>query len=246
MGGQYIEPMPTLDTLRPRLASRCEVCRQWSRGQALCADCVARYAAPVPRCRRCGLRTGLVVEACGECLREPPPFARTVCVADYGHPWDGLIAAFKFSGRAELAAPLAERLVQAVREAGAPLPALLLPVPLSPARLRERGYNQAWEIARRAAKSLGLACDATLLQRPALDGAHQTELGRAARLRNLASAFMLDPRRRGRVEGLYVALVDDVMTTGATATQAAATLLRGGAASVELWVLARTPDRRDA
>jgi len=223
------------------LMGQCAVCRQWGRG-ALCADCIARYAAPQPRCARCGLRLGLPAPACGACLREAPPHLRTVCAVDYEHPWDALIAAFKFHGRPELAKALAQRLVAAVQRADAPLPMLLLPVPLSPRRLAERGYNQAWELARRAAAALKLPADATLLQRPVEQEAHQAELTRAERLRNLQGAFMVDPRRRAALEGRHVALVDDVMTTGATLHQAAHALLRGGAASVQAWVLARTPD----
>ena len=163
----------------PALQGQCDVCRQWCHG-ALCADCIARYAAPVPRCARCGLRLGLPAPACGDCLRDPPPFEHTVCAADYGHPWDALIADFKFHGRPELAATLAQRLIDAVRHAGTPLPTLVLPVPLSPGRLAERGYNQAWELARRAAlQPWQLPADAALLQRP-LDTAHQDELCRAA------------------------------------------------------------------
>ncbi len=233
--------MPALAPALPRLASQCEVCRQWGL-QALCGDCVARYAAPRPRCARCGLRLGLPAPACGDCLRDPPPFTHTACAADYGHPWDALIAAFKFHGRAELAGVLALRLAVAVRAAGQPLPTLLLPVPLSATRLAERGYNQAWELARRLGRRFGIAADATLLQRPVDTAAHQAQLGRAERQRNLAATFMVDPRRRERLRGAHVALVDDVMTTGATAREVSTTLLRAGAAQVDIWVLARTPD----
>lgn len=223
-----------------RLCSQCEVCRQWA-DAALCAHCVSRFAAAVPRCGRCGLRLGLPAPACGGCLRDAPPFEQTVCAADYAFPWDALIAAFKFQGRPELATPLAERLLAAVRASPAPLPGLVVPVPLAPARLAERGYNQAWELARRLASALGVAADARLLWRPA-DSPHQADLGRAERQRNLRSAFMVDPRRRSELRGARVALVDDVMTTGATAREAAAALLRGGVAVVDVWVVARTPE----
>lgn len=226
---------------RVRPSSQCEVCRQWT-DSALCADCVVRFAAPVSRCRRCGLRLGVAAPACGACLREPPPFEHTVCAVDYGFPWDALIADFKFHGRAELATVLAERLRVAVVAADAPRPRWLVPVPLAPARLAERGYNQAWELARRLGRALGAAADAALLWRPA-DQAHQADLNRVERQRNLRSAFMTDPRRRGDLQGSRVALVDDVMTTGATAREAAAALLRGGAAAVDVWVVARTPER---
>ncbi len=222
------------------LPQQCEVCRQWS-DAGLCAECVTRYAAPRPRCARCGLVLGMAAASCGACLRDPPPFEHTVCVADYGFPWDALISAFKFRGRAELAGLLAARLVAAVRAAALPRSSLVLPVPLSPQRLAERGYNQAWEVARRAAAALQLPADATLLQRP-LETAHQADLGRGERQRNLRTAFMADPRRRAMLQGARVALVDDVMTTGATAREASTVLLRAGAAAVDLWVLARTPE----
>ncbi len=240
MAGQYIEPMLRAAPALPRLPCQCEVCRQWSTS-ALCPDCVARYAAPRPRCARCGLALGRAAAMCGDCLRDPPPFTHTVCVADYAFPWDALIGAFKFQGRAELAGVLAARLLCAVQAAALPAPELVLAVPLSPRRLVERGYNQAWEVARRVAAGLRVPADATLLQRP-LETAPQAALRRSDRQRNLRSAFMADPRRRASLHGRRVALVDDVMTSGATAREASAVLLRAGAAAVELWVLARTPE----
>ena len=265
MRGQYIEPMlrSSLSRALPSRAlfsaltrgqppSQCEVCRQWGTS-ALCTDCIARYAAPLPRCHRCGLRLGLGTPACGACLREPPPFEHTVCVADYGFPWDRLIAHFKFEGRVELAGVLAglladvlaeeltERLHETLMEGAAPTVSLVLPVPLSARRLAERGYNQAWEIARRVAARAGLPARADLLLRP-WDTAHQADLGRSERQLNLRTAFMVDPRQRAALQGRRVALVDDVMTTGATAREAATALLRAGANAVHVWVIARTPD----
>lgn len=228
-----------LAALSTRGPGLCEVCRGWGAG-ALCAACIARYAAPQPRCGRCGLRLVQPAPACGDCLRAPPPWRHTVCVADYGYPWDRLIAAFKFEGRVELAAALAARLVEAGRAAAAPLPQVLVAVPLAPARLAERGYDQAWELARRAARGLGLAAPVAALQRP-LDGSHQADLGRAERLRNLRRAFLVDPAQRSAIRGRSVGLVDDVLTTGATAREATEALLRAGAAAVDIWVVARTP-----
>ena len=238
-----------LSQLQP--PSQCEVCRQWGTS-ALCADCVARYAAPLARCQRCGLRMGLSTPACGACLRQPPPFEHTICVADYGFPWQRLIAHFKFEGRVELAAvladlladALAQRLHEAPMQGVTPSASLVLPVPLSASRLAERGYNQAWEIARRVAARAGLPARADLLLRP-WDGAHQADLNRSERQLNLRTAFMVDPRQRAHLQGRRVALVDDVMTTGATTREAATVLLRAGAAAVEVWVIARTDDDND-
>ncbi len=231
---------PWHDRALARAPSQCEVCRQWS-ASALCPDCVTRFAVPACRCERCGLRLGLPAAACGACLRDPPTFERTHCVADYGFPWDRLITAFKFEGRVELAAVLAARLQGAVQAAGGALPDLVLPVPLSAQRLAERGYNQAWELARRVAQRLQRPARADVLLRP-WDTAHQADLGRAERRKNLRSAFMVDPRWRAALGGQCVALVDDVMTSGATAREAAAVLVRSGVAAVHVWVLARTPE----
>ena len=163
---------------------------------------------------------------------------------DYAFPWDRLIAAFKFHGRVELAPLLAERLLEAIGRDPQAMPHWVMPVPLAPQRLAERGYNQAWEIARRVARRLGCRADAHCLLRP-LDGAHQAELKLAQRQRNVARAFVVQPRRGVSLHGQHVALVDDVMTSGATLHEAAAALRRAGAARVDAWVVARTPAPAD-
>jgi ComF family protein len=181
---------------------------------------------------------------CARCLADPPTFDSCVVGCDYAFPWDRLIADFKFNARVELAAPLAQRLLAAIERDAPALPHWVLPVPLAPQRLAERGYNQAWELARRVAHALGRRADAQLLARP-LAGAHQAELGAAQRRQNMKGAFMPNPRRRASLQGQDVAVVDDVMTSGATLREAAAALRRGGAARVDVWVLARTPAPAD-
>lgn len=226
-----------LSSVAARLPGQCEVCRRWG-ADRLCADCVTRFMPARPRCRSCALPLPAGVERCGECLRDPPPFEHTACVGDYGFPLDRLIAGFKFNAGVELAAPLARRLARAA--ATTPPPHWVLPVPLSPRRLAERGYNQAWELARRVARDLGLEARADVLHRPA-DTPHQADLPRAARMKNLRSAFAVDARWRDALRGRRVAIVDDVFTTGATTREAAATLRAAGAAAVDVWVVARTP-----
>ena len=132
---------------------------------------------------------------CGACLADPPPFDACVVGCDYAFPWDRLITDFKFHARVELAAALAQRLLAAIEGAALPRPQWVLPVPLAPQRLAERGYNQAWELARRLARSLGCRADAQLLDRP-LAGRHQAELGLAQRQQNLKGAFVPHPRRQ--------------------------------------------------
>lgn len=223
-----------------RLPRPCVLCGQWDT-QGLCGDCQQRFlAAPPPRCPRCAL-PGTVATPCGACLREPPPFARCITLADYGFPWDRLIGRFKFQQQPELAALLAPALQATVQQqATAPLAQVVLPVPLSPQRLAERGYNQAWELARRVAVGLSLPAESGWLLR-LRDTLHQVGLSRAARARNLRDAMWVTPEGVLGLAGRQVALIDDVLTTGVTAAAASQALLAAGAAGVQVWVLARTP-----
>ena len=232
MAGQYIEAVSPASLLA-LLPGQCRLCRDWTRG-SLCGACRAASLRRVPRCERCAIAVPPGQSVCGACLREPPPFGRCVAALDYAEPWDALIRQFKFHGHAELAALFAGLMREAWGEADAP--ELLLPAPLSATRLRERGYNQSWELARR----LGAGADAGLLLRTR-DTAHQIDLPPAQRAGNVLGAFAVEPLRRRELEGRTVTLVDDVLTTGATAAEMARTLLAAGAATVQLWVLARTP-----
>ena len=220
----------------------CEVCGSWD-GGGLCRDCRCRFADQRPACcPRCALPSP-AGQDCGACLRRPPVFAGCVAAVPYAFPWDRLVVRLKFQAQPELAgllADLMQRALAAPRTRPAP-PAVqcVLPVPLSAARLAERGYNQAWELARRLARRQGLPARADLLLR-LRDTPHQVGLSRTERERNLRDAMWLD-RRSGSVAGQHLALVDDVLTTGGTAAAATLALLAAGAASVQVWVLARTP-----
>ena len=225
------------------MPSLCAVCHGWG-PQRVCGDCLGRFGAAVPRCRRCAIEVPTGVGECGSCVTHPPPFHRALAAFDYGYPWDGLVGRLKFSAALDLAPVLAGGLRQAVAASGVALPALLLPMPLSAARLRERGFNQAWELARRLAPGLGLRTDPDLLLR-VKDSAHQLSLKPDQRAANVRNVFAVEPSRRADLRCLEVALVDDVMTTGATAAEATRVLLRAGAASVQVWVVARTPAPRD-
>ena len=240
---ETLQPMAASPWPRGRaglLAGQCPVCHAWTRGR-WCAPCRQQYTVRHTRCSRCALRVPAGVAVCGECLLDPPPFGATTCVADYAFPWDRLIGRFKYAGAHGLAALLADELAQALQPlAPATRPDAVLPLPLSDHRLAERGYDQAWELARHLARRLGLPAWPQALQRR-FDTPPQAEAGRAARLRQLSGAFQVDARAAPLLQGRHLALVDDVMTTGATAREAASALLAAGAARVDLWVLARTP-----
>jgi ComF family protein len=231
--------MWSLPRLPAFLPSQCAVCHGWGE-QRVCATCLHRFVPPRPRCRRCALAVPPGVTVCGTCLTAPPPFDRALAAVDYQHPWSTLILQLKFNAGLELASVLATLLAEAALSRPGPLPDLLLPVPLSPARLRERGFNQAWELARRLGPALPVPASAGVLHRVA-DTPHQLAFPVERRAANVSGAFAVAGAHRAAVAGRCVALVDDVMTTGATAAEAARVLKRAGAARVEVWALARTP-----
>jgi len=216
----------------------CYLCRG-AAGGLLCAACDAdlpRLAGPL--CPRCALASP-AGEICGRCLARPPAYDATVAALAYAFPADVLVQALKFRGELALApllgAQLAARLERVARVD------CVLPVPLSAARLRARGFNQALEIARHAAHAAGARLAPRLAER-SRDTASQMDLPHAERAQNVRGAFRCDRA----LEGATVALVDDVMTTGATLHELAATLKRAGAARVVNWVVARTPAPADA
>ena len=221
----------------------------------LCGACATRFCSARLRCSRCGLGMDISRSAlpepvdgarstgpvCLSCLREPPMWRAAVCAEDYAFPWNDLIGDFKFRSDVGLAALLAERLATALGQTPAAAEVdLLLPIPLSTQRLQHRGFNQAWELARRLGKRLCIPAEPQVLLRP-VDTLHQAELSLQERARNLQSAFMVAPQARSAVAGQRVALVDDVMTTGSTFTEATRALLQAGARSVDVWAVARTP-----
>jgi ComF family protein len=224
---------------RLSLPTQCEICRDWAR-ERVCEPCRHRFVMRAPRCERCALRVPEGTTVCGACLSHPSPCDSALAALDYAHPWDRLIARFKFNAAIDLASTLAQRLEQAWRTSGQGLPDLLLPVPLSAARLRERGYNQSWEIARRLAPRLGCRADARLLLR-IKDTPHQLAFPVEQRAANVQGAFAIEPARVPELCGRKVAVVDDVMTTGATVAEIARVLRHAGASEVHAWVLARTP-----
>jgi ComF family protein len=132
-------------------------------------------------------------------------------------------------------------LTRALQQAGAPYPELLLPVPLHPARLRERGFNQAVEIARPLAQALGLPLDLNSCQRRRAT-APQAGLEAIERRRNIRGAFALTRPLPAR----HLALIDDVVTTGSTVAELTRLLKRAGAERVEVWALAKTGGERHA
>jgi ComF family protein len=219
---------------RGLLPHRCLVCGEHGIGGDLCGPC--RAALPWNRraCLRCGLPLAQAESACGQCLKNPPPFTGTRAALIYGFPLDRLLLRFKFHGDLAAGRLLSQLFCEALDDDE--LPQALIPVPLHRSRLRERGYDQALELAKAVARRTGVPLHRQSLRR--IRGtARQSELGLAARQRNLRGAFAV----AGVALPRHVALIDDVMTTGATLRECAKTLLRGGVERVDAWVIARAP-----
>ncbi len=225
-----------LDPTRWPIPGGCQICLAWGR-ERLCSACVAQFAPNRLRCPRCALQ--LAGPHCGSCLREPLPLAGAVAAVDYAAPWDTLLHGLKYHGQLSAAPALGQLLARAVQTQAEPPPAAmqLVPVPLHTQRLCERGYNQSQVLADVLGTELGYAVQSNWVQR-VIDTSSQTQLSRAQRQRQLNQAFALTPGTS--VHGQHIALVDDVMTTGATMSALAVLLTRHGAASVHAWAVART------
>jgi ComF family protein len=235
--------------------SQCAVCRSWP-SAPVCLDCMARFAQPQARCRRCALTlpasgmlpadtAGSPPKLCPDCLRHPAGLDACFAALPYAFPWSDLIGRYKFSSQTGWAAFMANLMLAepGVRALLASLSAedWLLPLPLSTQRLAWRGFNQAWELA--SALKIQSACQASADSALLLRIRHtqpQSELKRSARLENVKGAFAVAPLRAAQLKNRRVVLVDDVMTSGASLLAAADALRQSGVREVSAVVLART------
>ncbi|MDP2747533.1 ComF family protein [Pseudomonas sp.] len=212
---------------------------------AICTSCEAELPWLGGHCQVCALPLPSHGLVCGACLKKPPSFSKVEVPWRYAFPIDSLITRFKHQAKWPLGRLLGELLSQHLQHAfdeGLPRPDLLLPVPLADKRQRQRGFNQAGLLAEWLSASLQLPLQAHWLQR-VVDTPAQQQLDAATRKRNLRKAFALAPG--SVVSGLHVALVDDVLTTGATAESLARLLNKAGTARVDVYCLARTPKPGD-
>ncbi|MBC3232214.1 ComF family protein [Pseudomonas lurida] len=211
------------------------------------ADCVCNVCETelpwlMEHCDVCALPLPMEGLICGQCLKQPPAFKQVIAPWTYGFPIDSLVSRFKHQARWPLGQMLARLLAQYLQDRldnnELTRPDCLLPVPMARKRLRERGYNQALMLARWLSSDLNIAYDEHLLLRPHETVAQQA-LDAKTRKRNLLGAFALAPD--AQVQGRHLALVDDVLTTGATAHSLARLLMNAGARQVDVYCLARTP-----
>lgn len=210
--------------------------------EVLCSPCRAQYLGLLrPRCRQCANPLDDVAPLCGRCVRHSPAYDATVTAFDYAAPVDQLLLQLKFGARLALAPLLAELLHVAIKQQQAwQAPQLLCPVPLGAARLAERGFNQALEIARPLARLLDVPLQPRLALRVRETRA-QSGVAPQERQANLAHAFAIAPEHAPLLQGCHVGIVDDVMSSGHTVNALAAACKGAGAARVSILVVARTP-----
>lgn len=215
---------------------QCLLCGQSASGQTdLCHACYRALPSLGPACQTCARPLAQSALRCGQCLKHPPVFDQIRCPFYYRPPISQLIQQFKFDGKLSTGQLLAQLLASYLQPLDS-LPQLLLPVPLSPQRLRQRGFNQAVELARLLSPKLGLDYDPRLLSK-IRHTPDQVGLSQAQRQRNLRGAFQLT----APVPMQHLVLIDDVVTTGATANELARLLKAAGVNRVDVWCLARTP-----
>jgi ComF family protein len=214
------------------LAQDCLLCQTASGEKLLCEACARELPYTASACPRCAAPSADAAE-CGACIADPPHYDASRAAFLYAFPVDALIQALKYGGQLALAGLFAHEWYQRIGATGGF--DLIVPLPLHPARLAERGFNQAAEIARVLSRLSGIPMDARRARR-VRDTAAQTMLPWRERATNVRGAFACD----ADLGGLNIAVVDDVMTTGATLDEFARTLKNSGAARVENWVIART------
>ncbi len=220
------------------LPARCLVCgASGARDQDLCADCHAELPWNDTACARCGLPLPTFASECGGCLKSPPPFASCLAPLRYAAPIDRLLPRFKFHAGLAEGRLLAQLVLLRIPASAFDSIDAVVPMPLHRQRLGRRGYNQALELARPLARAWKLRLAPAALQRVRATAA-QSDLDAAARRRNVRGAFVADA---ASVVGQRILLLDDVVTTGATVREAAATLLAAGAVEVRVLAVARAP-----
>lgn len=221
-------------------SSVCLLCRGAACGiKPLCVQCERNLPWNTQACVRCAMPMDIETSVCAACLQSPPLFASALCAFRYEAPIADLLNRYKHAGKLANGHWLAHSLAQRIREQEQlgllALPDCILPVPLHWRRLRQRGFDQGMEIARVLARQLRLPLSRTLLRQR--DTTSQQRLTRTQRQMNLQNAFVL----RRPLPFQRVALVDDVLTTGSTATEIAQTLYAAGVSEVQVWAIARTP-----
>jgi len=214
-------------------AQPCVLCGSMSHDGLWCNSCDA--ALPylnAPHCPVCALPTP-AGEVCGHCLTHPPLFGSTTAIFGYAFPLDKLIQGMKYGDQLALAHAFAKKMLQRIDKSN--FPDYVIAMPLHPAKLRERGFNQSLLLATTVARELKLKLLPNACQR-VRDTPPQSALPWKERKKNVRNAFSCDRDLAGK----RVALVDDVLTTGASLNALAEAVSKKGAIEISAWVVART------
>lgn len=217
---------------------RCLLCNLLSdRARDLCSECEKDLPWLHDPCQLCGEELMTSALICGECLSRPPPYDEFVAAIKYDGAVVSLIKQLKFNEKSVVAEVLGKVLAKkiALMYAGSNLPEILIPTPLHKKRLQERGFNQALEIARVLSRNLNIGVDRRCVIRQKLTSP-QTSLDVHERLKNVRNAFCC-PRP---LQYQFVAIVDDVSTTGSTVKELSKTLTKNGVKKIAVWCLAKT------
>lgn len=221
------------------LQQSCILCASHRGGDhGLCNDCLQSLPwHTAQKCPQCGLLSdGLI---CGHCLQSPPSFDATHALFSYDYPLDRLLQHYKYNESLHLADTFADLFIKNLLDTGpATHTDLIMPMPMHHTRLQQRGFNQALEIARLISSRRQIKLDFTSCRRTRLTPP-QASLPLKERIKNIRGVFECNKD----LQGINIALVDDVMTTGASLNELAKTLKQAGAAHVECWVIARTLPR---
>ena len=214
--------------------SRCNICNNLVINETykrICSGCISLISRVSHQCRQCGIQLEVSKEICGHCLISPPVFSSVQYVSDYATPIDKWVMSLKFGKNITITRLMAELLVEKLEHIKSD--AILTAVPLHKARLRSRGYNQSFEIAKELAKLSGFALKSFLKR--SKNTAMQAELKLKDRAKNVRNAFSCDYDLTGKT----LVLIDDVMTSGSTINECAKTLKKAGASDIKVLVFAR-------
>ena len=248
---QYSERVETCQPLLRRSVDRglrslvrlvwpgtCLLCGRTDTGDVdLCSDCAADLPRNELACQVCAEPLASIsadARVCGACLSDPPAFCGSFVPFHYSYPLDHLVQGLKFRNELACGRVLGRLFARAAVAHGVSLPEAIVPVPLAPRRFRQRGYNQASELALAIRRELGVAVRADVVIRQR-ETAQQAGLDRKARRRNVRGAFAASASLHAR----HIAILDDVVTTGSTVRELAAVLQQAGAERVVLWAVAR-------
>lgn len=220
---------------RIRLPSICILCNQFhSKRLAVCEACIALLPILGPACKYCALPLpNSLYPLCGQCIKKPPYFDKSIVHYSYEEPLRNLLHRFKYQNGLYLSTFLAQLIINAWK--GQPsYPQCLIPIPMHPKKLKKRGFNQTIILARLLSKELNIPIDFSSCQKK-INTLSQAELPSNQRIQNIKNAFSIT-----RIPYTHIALIDDLLTTGSTVNELSKELKKSGVKTIEIWCCART------